>query len=329
MAFKKWTSIENHYQNKFIDHFMQRYGGELKHETFVITEKVDGANFSVIFYPDGHCEFAKRSGLVDDGFYDYKSAFQTDEMEKFIARVSAFCIFNKRTIQFVGELFGQGVQKRVYYGPDKYWAWYAIYEHLKDETVKNFNIIEIGELQGLIMKQNNLNINDCMAKGFYAVVGLEKALEFDIMKNSLYTPEDYNKENLMEGAVIRPLNNYHLGVPGDSSMLIIKKKNPDFDDKNRVKKERKTFNVSENLQSLYDKTIGYVNENRTADLFSKFGKIDAITEMGKYLGFYSKDVHSDIVKDYPLDFDNLEKTEQKWLMKQFISAIKEELRKEL
>jgi len=335
MTFKKWTSIENHYQNKFIDHFMTRFGGELKRIDYSISEKLDGANFSITFYPEGRWQFAKRSGLVksDESFYDYKSAFQTDETRKFLELVSTYCMSHNRTIQFVGELYGQGVQKRIYYGPDKYWRWYAIYEHISEDEVKLLAPIES---QVLI---DNITGNDIKARlmiyHFHTPIlkivrGLDEALEFDININSVLTPADYDKPNLMEGVVIRPIDkNYFLGTPGDSSMLIIKKKNPDFDDKNKVKKERVQFNISEDLQSLYDKTIGYVNENRTADLFSKFGVIPAITQLGRYLGYYMKDIHADIMKDYPLDFDNLEKNDQKWLMKQFTPLIKAELIKEL
>lgn len=331
MAFKKWTSIENHYQNEFIDHFMNHYGEEFKRESFVVTEKIDGANFSVIFYPECRWQFAKRNGIIasDESFYNYKDAFQTDGMRDFLNAVSTYCLKNKSTLQFVGELYGQGVQKRVHYGEGRYWNWYAIYEHLEDETVKNFNYIEIDELQSQIKKETELDIMDSRVKSFDIIVGINNAIEFNIMKNSLYTPEDYDKENLMEGVVIRPIHNFYFGIPGKTSMFIIKKKNSDFDDKNKVNKERVKFNITEDVQSLYDKVCGYVNENRTADLFSKFGVISEITQFGRYLGYYMKDIHEDIMKDYPLDFENLDKKEQKWIMKQFTSKIKKELMKEL
>ena len=67
MPFKKWTSIENHYQNKNIDRFMDHFGGELNKELFVITEKIDGSNFSITFTPDGKFECAKISGPIVEG----------------------------------------------------------------------------------------------------------------------------------------------------------------------------------------------------------------------------------------------------------------------
>jgi Rnl2 family RNA ligase len=336
MTFKKWTSIENHYQNKTIDHFMMRYGGELNKVMYAIFEKIDGANFSATFYPEGRWQFARRSGMIpsDETFYDYKSAFQTDDMRKFFELVSVYCMAHKRTLQFVGELYGQGIQKRIYYGPDKYWRYYAVYEHISGDEV---NLLTLGEMQTLVDNIAGSDIKSRL-KIMYAynapilkiVTGLEEALKFDININSTLTPEGYDKENLMEGIVIRPIDkDYFLGLPDESSMLILKKKNPNFDDKNKVKKERVAFNVSEDLQSLYDKTIGYVNENRTADLYSKFGMIPAITFLGRFIGHYMKDVHSDIMKDYPLDFDNLSKNDQKWLMKQFTPLIKAELMKDL
>ena len=41
--FKKFPSIENHYQQKNIDYWLRLYP-ELKDEDYVITEKLDGAN---------------------------------------------------------------------------------------------------------------------------------------------------------------------------------------------------------------------------------------------------------------------------------------------
>jgi Rnl2 family RNA ligase len=328
MKFKKWSSIENHYNSKFINGFLKKCGGQLlNNERFIITEKIDGSNFSVIFYPEGYWQFAKRSGIiVDEPFYDYKVAFQPESKKNFLESVSNYCVKTKKTLQFVGELFGQGVQKRVYYGPDKYWVWYAIYEHIAYNKTNNLNYREILRVVDDIKIEIGFDIMDCFIHVLDEVIGIDKSLEFDINQNSFYTPNNYDKPNLMEGIVIRPMNNYWID---ERSMLLIKKKNPNFDDRNKVKKEKKLFNVSEDLQSLYDKVIGYVNENRTADLFSKVGPISSMSQFGEYLGMYSKDIHEDIMKNYPLDFDNLERKEQKWLIKQFTPLIKEELMKEI
>jgi len=327
MAFKKWSSIENHYNNKAIARFQERFYGELKSERFLISEKIDGSNFSVIFNNKGGWQFAKRNSLIsnDESFYNFKSAFESEEMGKFFFMVSSYCSEKNKTLQFVGELYGQGVQKRVYYGPDRYWRWYAIYDHITYDNVKNLSVKEMNELGDDIDSEYSYDIDYFRAHVYKTIYGLEEALEFDINKNSFYTPEGYDKENFMEGVVIRPFNNYYLG----DDFLIIKKKNPKFDDKNVVKKERVKFNITEDLQSLYDKVIGYVNENRTEDLFSKYGMIDSVVQTGMYIKFYSQDIIEDIKEEYPLEFDNLGKKDRNWLMKQLVIEIKNEIREHL
>ncbi|MAH42159.1 hypothetical protein CL614_00300 [archaeon] len=327
MPFRKWTGIENSYNSKFIDGFLEVHP-KLKTERFFITEKIDGANFSIVFFKEGRIQFAKRSGWIesDESFYNYKAILQDPLMEKFVEVMKEFCMKHERTIQFVGELFGLGVQKRVYYGDGRYWRWFGIYEHTNGEF-KNLDISEMQLLADNIYNDfDEFDIDELRTVILDIVDGFNEAVSYMINFDSLYTPEDYDKENLIEGVVIRPLHNYWMG---DHNAFIIKKKNEKFKDNQRAPKEKKTFNVSEDLQSIHDIAIGMVNENRTADLFSKHGPIEKMSQFGDYIGFYMKDITDEIKKLYPLDFSNLSKVEQKWLHKQVVTLAKEELKNNL
>jgi Rnl2 family RNA ligase len=292
------------------------------HNFFANNVLVHNSNFSVIFYPLYYLNFAKRSGIIESGdnFYNYKEAFQGEEWESFCNAAFEYCSYTGKTIQFVGELYGQGVQKRVWYGPGRYWKWYAVYELLEDDKFKNYNFSEMKDLMENGIKPSK----DFFLSPFVIASSLKEALSFDININSSFTPEGYDKKNIMEGIVIRPVNNYFIG----SELFILKLKNKEFQD-NHAPRERKVFNIKEDLQTLYDKVSIYVNENRTQDLFSKYGIIESMKEFGTYLGYYSKDIHEEIMKYYPLDFENLEKEEKTWLHKQLSNLIKEELMKEL
>jgi Rnl2 family RNA ligase len=287
------------------------------HNFFANNILVHNSNFSTIFYPEGYIQFARRSDILsDDNFYDYKSAFQDENWSSFAGNVIDYCFKNQVILQFVGELFGLGVQKRIYYGPGRYWKWYAIYSSKKgSEDIKNLDYIEMYSL----MEKIDL-IKDYFIEPLKIVDGLDEALQYDIKINSLFTPEGYDKENLMEGVVIRPEHNYRVG----ESLFILKHKNEKFKD-NHAPKPKKIFNVSEDFNSLYEKVSQFINENRTADLFSKYGPIDSMKDFGKYLGYYSKDVYEEMIKFYPLDYENLEKEEQKILKKKITSLIKDEL----
>jgi Rnl2 family RNA ligase len=313
--FKKWVSIENTHNEKFIRKAIEG-NNDIKNMMFTVQEKIDGANMSVIFYPDGHTNFAKRSDVIkkDDNFYNYKDAFKGENWDLFQEAALEYCFKTNKTLQFIGELYGLGVQKRIFYGTGKYWKWYGIYELNDENTI-------------LVNYENTLKyINDIKpSKYFYLPVlkicTLDEALSYDIEVNSTFTPEDYNKKNIMEGIVIRPVENVFIGT----DLFILKLKNKDFMDRHLPKEKKEPFNVKEDLQSLYDKVSSFVCPNRTTDLFSKYGPIESMKDFGKYLGYYMIDINEEIKKYYPLDFENLEKEEKKWLHKQITLLIKKEI----
>ena len=317
MKFKKWSSIENSYREDFIKKFIA-HDPQLKEENFEITEKIDGANFSVSFTPTGEIGFYKRSGRADSGFYNYKSAFQDEKVKKFISLMQTYCIEEQRNLQFVGELFGRGVQKRLYYGEEVYWRWYAIYEHTEN-GVRSFSPKEMTIFEHSLFKRIGFSIFDLRVPRI-GVMSLEEFLSFEPNFNSSLTPMEYTKENIVEGIVARPMNNYSWGEEN----FILKKKREGFSDR-APKKERKKMEISNELFDLIETARTYVNDNRTADLFSKHGKIEKMSKFGEYIGLYVKDVLEDFHKDYPLEYDNLDKPEKKVIHKFLVEDIKKQL----
>ena len=81
--FRKFTSIKNSYEKKNISyHTMLK--PQIENIQYIITEKIDGANFSLIF-KDGEMTTARRSGLCSSSF------FRNDEaLERRKSEVSAF-----------------------------------------------------------------------------------------------------------------------------------------------------------------------------------------------------------------------------------------------
>ena len=317
--FRKWTSIENSHNRKYIQKAIS-YVPELIKPTciYVITEKIDGANFSVIFTPQGEIQFARRTDFLKTGetFYNYQEVFKCKMWNSFKEEATEHAIKNNVTIQFVGELFGKGVQGRVYYGDGRYWKWFAIYETNSDGEMRIYDYNEMNYDIADIPHAESFRI-----KTLAHIKGLNSALNFGINRDSIYTPEGYDKPNFMEGIVIRPYFNYYV----NRSLFIIKLKNEKFRDLN-VPKEKKELHVSEQLQTLYDKVAGMVNENRLADLFSKYGMIEEMNQIGKYLGYYAKDVVDDMIKYYGDEYNALESdAERKWVKKQITTLIREEL----
>ena len=128
-GFRKWEKFENHYNEKFISFFENEDPNSIKNSNFQVTEKIDGANFSMIFSPFEPPVYCKRSGKINGDFFNYQRLFEDQEYIEFVKEVqNAVDNMGEIKLQFVGELYGAGIQKRIAYGNKRYWRWFGIYE---------------------------------------------------------------------------------------------------------------------------------------------------------------------------------------------------------
>jgi len=326
--FKKYPEIENHYRQKFIDRFFDLYP-ELQHEFFEITEKLDGANFSIVCHADGSIKFHTRTGIEPDTkFFGWREVFESEEMQTYLAQMKEFSLRFNKTIQFVGELFGKGIQGRVDYG-EKKWRWFYIIEHRNNtesrivpiQEEKNYFFESIIYLRVPTITIRNLE-NDFNS--------LLTSLDEKYLKtNSIFTPlEKSDQVNQKEGLVIRPKSRDYFSPVG--AIFIVKQKNEKF--KENVIKKTKTIKVySHEYHNLIPLGLSYVSKNRTLSLFSKEGEIDSPKEIGKYIKLYSADVFNDFLKldEYQEKYDALSKEEQKVFNKAINKEIVQELNSHL
>jgi Rnl2 family RNA ligase len=330
--FKKFHSLENHYRTEIVQNFFLRYP-ELKGESFIINEKIHGANFSVTFHNCGRLQFSKRSGIVTDNFYNYKNAFNTPNAKMFIETMISFCASKQRTIQFVGELFGANIQKGIYYGPNEQWRWFGIYEHFGEEA-KFLSHKEENDLFDEIKREYPIysicNLYVPTIGIFYIKTDetfLEMLNRINIDQNSRLTPYKFNKPNLMEGVVIRPISQDYYSPVGQ--IFMIKYKNEKFKDICYSKKKRVLKKLPEELKSILEDAQKYINKNRTQDLFSKYGKLQSMLDFGKYIKYYFDDFFDDFIKDYGADYHTLEKQPQRFFNKEVNKLIVKELKNNL
>lgn len=296
--FAKYPSIENHYQQKWIDQFVEKFGKELTEAKYVITEKIHGANIQLIFNP-GFDDFhiASRNQMTDVGFYNVGDVLETMDLKPF----QQWADHLDKQIHLYGELFGPGIQKGVNYGGKK--------------RILFFDM----RIDGILLPQREFEdffvyrgMEDMTVPVLHYAMNLEQALNTDTVFNSLlYDAED----NECEGIVIKPWEKNFYSNAG--SLFYIKKKNTKFAEK--TKKERKPrAEWSDTVNDLRDTFLSYLNEERLESVFSKEGRITDPKMIGKYIGFVMKDATDTFKKEEHFDDiveeKDLTKEEQKYIL---------------
>lgn len=323
LSFKKYSSIENHFNSDFMEHVVQEMPQDLQ---YVVQEKVHGANTS--FLCDGvEVKFAKRTSVLaeDEKFYNYPELF-----EAYKAKVIK--LFNRikeshpetTNISVFGEMFGgvyphndvqasktlATIQKGVCYTPGHEFYGFDIY--VSDGENGNYlpveEVNELFEIEGF----------------FYA-----KTLFQGALSECLQYPNAFQSkisewlglpaidDNICEGIVIRPVTPMYLR---NGSRVLIKSKNERFAEKKSVKKRNKLFAepvpYSDQLKALVAEVGAYVTENRLINVISHIGEVQVPKDFGKIMGMFSKDVLEDFLKEHGGDYVGLDKSEQKLFNKE-------------
>lgn len=313
--FKKYNSIENSYREKVVEQiYLHGYGND----TFVVQEKVHGANFSFIF--DGaNVLVAKRTALIEEGerFNNYEYV-----LENYKDRIlTLFSLLKNdipevKTIHVYGELFGGSyphpeveklpdmvkVQKGISYSPkNEFYAFdicinkeYYLDVHQSNSYFEKLDIFYAKTLFGGDLKS-------CLAFPNIFSSYIPKWLEL---------PEI--KDNFCEGVVIRPVNNR---IFRNGSRVILKNKNEKWSEKSKVKKVVKPIELTAEETALWDVLYSYLTENRLINTQSKLGDFQ-LKMIGKTIGFFAKDALQDFVKENPLIWNDLEKERKKIITKQ-------------
>lgn len=254
---------------------------------WIATEKIHGANFSIITDGD-NLVCAKRSCILktNENFFSYQKVIKRYEKNlKDTFKNIQVQFPNVKVIQIFGELFGgqypgyrvphKFVQKDIYYTPD-------IDLIVFDLKVIDFNdeyfYVQQSELHKFLLE---IKVVPILAEGkFEELIKINPV--FQTRVPLLYNLDEV-KDNFAEGLVIRP------NIPGTERNLI-KIKNPKFDEIVRQKKVRPNTTIS----NMRNKIYAYCNENRFNNVMSKLGRdadIDTIKST----------MVDDIIKDFEID----------------------------
>lgn len=313
MKFKKYSSIENSYRQKEVNSIQIHF----PKETFIVTEKIHGANFSFHVNSEG-VRCAKRTAFIGE---DALAGFYSSDVVYNRYKESAKKVYQEFikdnpdivSVSIYGELFGgsyphpdvekldvKRVQKKVYYNNDVDFLMFDIYVTFSSG---NGEFVDMNYLPYIeeITEFKNVPV---LFKGTLAEC-LEYENEYPSKVPSMYGLPEI-EGNTCEGNVIKPID--HCVFP-NGSRVILKNKNASFREKAEMKQIKIPDPLPEHVIRLQKEGYKYITDNRLSNVLSKYGTVDQ-KEFGKLLGALSKDVIEDFIKDFP-EFSELDKKEQR------------------
>lgn len=303
MTFKKYPSLENHTNSKFIEKCYEAvmHAGGKAIVQFVAREKIHGTNFSVIITPDT-IQAAKRSGPIKEleKFFGYED-LMADLNDVFVGiqnlikdRIEAG--EDWKSIQIFGEFAGGGIQKEVDYGDKSFYVFDVLLDApgagisngwMKDTDVESF------------CDAHGLKIAPLIARGTIDEL-LKLPVEFNTIVptltwSNMYAvhPQPKPTDNVAEGLVIKP--NEPLWLP-NGSRLAIKYKTDAFKEKGKGQTPKIPVPLSESDLTLLTQFSEYSTAARVRNVCSHIGEIDS-KQFGKVLGLTIKDILEEAARE--------------------------------
>lgn len=328
--FKKYPSIENTYRQEILDRIL---GHGFWEETFVVQEKVHGANLSFITSDGHHFTAAKRTEIIkeNEAFYKYDHVLKAlqpkltaiwNTLRKQDPELQQLTVF--------GELIGGdyphaevpvnreavAVQKGIAYSPNN--LFYAF-----DILLNADRFLSVEEANSLFESEQLLHA---------------KTLFKGSIQDCLKYPNDFDstipaelglppiQPNTCEGVIIRPARVLRFN---NGQRILLKNKNEAWAENKRYQKTiRKEEEVSHKVIQLQEAIQGYITKNRLSNVLSKIGPISS-KDFGRVMGLFSKDVVVDFEKDYQDTMEDLDKKERKLITKSIAGSIAALVKQEL
>jgi len=296
MPFEKYNEIENSYRQKFVNDFFNNNN----HDTsFVIMEKIHGANFQILIDEKGNVKYASRNNIIGEeaNFYNFQEALSYIDLSDIIN----YAMINNMAINLYGELHGTGVQKNVFYCDNKKLLFFDIKmnsEYLPFEEFEEF------------MVHCNLPMVPIIRRN----VTLNESLDFDVENFNSCVSNVHNgtmiENNIAEGIVIKPMYDVIYNTYG--KRFILKQKSKKFSEKAnnkpKIKKEMDPI-----VKKYHEILLQYATETRMDNIFSKYGMIETPKQIGEYIKYFMEDAIKDFIKENPdyneADITNKQKKE--------------------
>jgi Rnl2 family RNA ligase len=290
--FAKYPSIKNTSCTKLITKIMQTVPKDMR---WIATEKIDGANISVI-YRGGKVLYGRREDLLSEHEMDtfcgtHKITFRelmNDCQPKFnrIYKAILLAYPGAYEVQFYGELVG-AIRNRVYYGDKFYFYGFDIkvdeimleYEDMC-AYYANHDIFYARPLfSGTLVEMLKLNTEK------------PSTIYRDFDRDNIL-PESFG-ENIMEGYVLRTEDN----CTSHGNRCMLKLKSNKFCDKTPkyIPIMQKSVDWSDEMNEYFNILNTYNTKNRIIDMKSKLG---TDTNIDKIIGLVIKEIINEAADEH-------------------------------
>jgi hypothetical protein len=269
MEFKKYSSIENHYQQRFIDKFVGYFGSSLTAQPYISMEKIDGVNIRLLFTPGKEIRVGNRMTELAPGesFHDIWDTLR--RYDKDLKKLQSYAEEINKPFVIFGELCGRGILNRLDYGAQKRITFFDLYVEEEYLTAESF-----------IKTLTSLDLTELLPT-YYIENSLQAALTREIPANS-------------EGFVVKPYKEV-FRLP-EAARFILKYKAASFADKPPIVSKKEVDGQFLEYNKIFQQ---YFVQNRVLDLFAKYGPIQDRTCLAQYIRYLIDDATEAFLKDYP------------------------------
>ncbi len=303
MKFEKFNSIENVKTS-----ILNKIDTLFPSTTFVVQEKVHGANFS--FITDGeYVRCGKRTSIIeeDEVFYNHNKLSHLHENVLKLSKLT-----KSQDVIVYGEICGgnyphkdvenqgtKAIQKGIFYSSKiqffafdikingEYVDFHTFEKLCADSGIPYLPSLFSGTLRECVKFQNEYTTT---------------------IPNMLSLPQLDN--NICEGNIIRPIEVLFFN---NGSRVILKNKNSKFKEKkgnSGTKTYKETLSISDEVLDIINELELYITENRLRNVISKIGAI-LPKDFGKLNGLFAQDALEDFNKDNQEIIRSLSKEDKK------------------
>lgn len=308
-GFTPFRSIEDSTDQEYIDrHFS--FDPELAKSRYVVSEKLDGANVTIMIDQDSVRYFSRsRQFDAEHPFFDAPMTLKKYK-EDFRKVQSALNTLGCQSLTFRGEYFGKGINRRIDYGQDRYYAPFIIEKDGITQTHQQFQAF-MQEMKFCQLKPVPLLVAD---------TSFDKARAFDPeeVTTQAFTPgaatpnwdqKPVARYDFIEGIVIQPVNRL---IKGSNRPFLLKKRATGYREIEKTSSARRgnqgkpgkkcsaTASVADQniARHSFDGLIDYVNRNRLTNVISHIGDPTASGQIGSYITAILQDAKADYCKHH-------------------------------